>query len=259
MKASNTAEIERNPKYPKLYTSCLDSCDTVSHGVYSFEFFVFFWFFGFVVFFFCEFWFSQVFFWFYLWSPLQRVAKYCFCLLFFFCIFHVFFWISLILLTCILKKRAFRVWSYVVQFTVNSSSTAQSGGGSFKNRKPIGEVGCSESGMAERSHCWSERWLISLTISLSFSDYLPTYPPTYLSIYLCIYRSIYLPIFLSIYLTIYLSIYLSVYLSIYLSLSLSYLSICPAVYLSICLSVYLSICLSVYLSTCLSAVQCHSV
>ena len=26
------------------------------------------------------------------------------------------------------------------------------GGGSFKNRKPIGEVGCCESGMAERSH-----------------------------------------------------------------------------------------------------------
>jgi len=35
---------------------------------------------------------------------------------------------------------------------VTNSSTAQGGGGSFKNRKPIGEVGCSESGMAERSH-----------------------------------------------------------------------------------------------------------
>jgi len=32
-----------------------------------------------------------------------------------------------------------------------TSSTAQGGGGSFKNRKPIGEVGCCESGMAERS------------------------------------------------------------------------------------------------------------
>ena len=32
-----------------------------------------------------------------------------------------------------------------------TSSTAQGGGGSFKNRKPVGEVGC-ESGMAERSH-----------------------------------------------------------------------------------------------------------
>ena len=33
-----------------------------------------------------------------------------------------------------------------------TSSTAQGGGGSFKNRKPIGEVGCCESGMAERTH-----------------------------------------------------------------------------------------------------------
>ena len=33
-----------------------------------------------------------------------------------------------------------------------TSSTAQGGGGSFKNRKPIGDVGCCESGMAERSH-----------------------------------------------------------------------------------------------------------
>jgi len=32
------------------------------------------------------------------------------------------------------------------------NSTAQGGGGSFKNRKPIGELGCSESGMAERIH-----------------------------------------------------------------------------------------------------------
>jgi len=33
-----------------------------------------------------------------------------------------------------------------------TSSTVQGGGGSFKNRKPIGELGCCESGMAERSH-----------------------------------------------------------------------------------------------------------
>ena len=41
----------------------------------------------------------------------------------------------------------------------HTSSTAQGGGGSFKNRKPIGEVGCCESGMAERSHWLTERWL----------------------------------------------------------------------------------------------------
>ena len=33
-----------------------------------------------------------------------------------------------------------------------TSSTAQGGGGSFKNRKPIGEVGCREPRMAERIH-----------------------------------------------------------------------------------------------------------
>jgi len=38
---------------------------------------------------------------------------------------------------------------YLFYFT---SSTAQGGGGSFKNKKPIGEIGCCESGMAERSH-----------------------------------------------------------------------------------------------------------
>ena len=30
--------------------------------------------------------------------------------------------------------------------------TAEDGGGSFKNRKPIGEIGCCESRMAERIH-----------------------------------------------------------------------------------------------------------
>ena len=38
-------------------------------------------------------------------------------------------------------------------------STAQGGGESFKNRKPIGELGCCESRMAERIRWWTERWL----------------------------------------------------------------------------------------------------
>ena len=129
----------------------------------------------------------------------------------------------------------------IVPFIFNNfdtSSTAQGGGGSFKNRKPIGEIGCCESGMAERSHWWTERWLRSpLFLSLSLTIYLTTY--------LCIYLSISLSIYLSIYLPTYLSIYLPIYLSIYLFLSF------------ICLAVYLSICLSIYLSTCLSVVQCH--
>ena len=82
----------------------------------------------------------------------------------------------------------------ITKITLFTSSAAQGGGGSFNNRKPIGEVG--ESGMAERSHWWTERCLISLTLSISFSNYLPTY----LSIF-----------------------YVSIYLSVYLSLSLSFI------------------------------------
>ena len=167
-------------------------------------------------------------------------------------------------------------WSLEMRTCLYTSSTAQGGGGSFKNRKPIGEVGCCESGMAKRIHWWIERCLISLTLSLSFSAYLPTYLlylPTYLSIfYLSIYRSLYLSLFSSNYLSsyLYLSIFLSIYLSLYLSLSLSiylptylsiylsiylslYLSIyLPTIYLSLSLSIYLSIYLSLYLSIYLS-------
>ena len=175
-----------------------------------------------------------------------------------------------VLLPFIWKHMFVCVYIYIhnyVLYNINyTSSTAQGGGGSFKNRKPIGEVGCCESGMAERSPWWSERWLISLTISLSFSDYLPTYLPIYLSFYLSIYLPIYLSIYLSTYLPIYRSIFLFSCLSIYLSVRLSvHLSIYLSTYLptylppslplsplhlSSCLTVYLSIYLSVYLSIC---------
>ena len=76
-----------------------------------------------------------------------------------------------------------------------TSSTAQGGGGSFKDRKPIGEIGCCESGMAKRTHWWTERCLRSpLFLSLSLTIYLPT---NLSSMYLSIYRSIYLSLFLS--------------------------------------------------------------
>ena len=71
--------------------------------------------------------------------------------------------------------------TWLVSFWL-TSSTAQGGGGSFKNRKPIGEVGCCESGMAERIHGWTERCLRSpLCLSLSLTIYLPIF---YVSIYL---------------------------------------------------------------------------
>ena len=41
--------------------------------------------------------------------------------------------------------------SLQIVIVIYTSSTAQGGGGSFKNRKPIGEVGCCESRMAARS------------------------------------------------------------------------------------------------------------
>ena len=54
-------------------------------------------------------------------------------------------------------------WAPWVMWTllknINTSSTAQGGGRSFKNRKPIGEVGSCESQVGERIHWWNERWL----------------------------------------------------------------------------------------------------
>ena len=49
-----------------------------------------------------------------------------------------------------------KTWWRYIQCT---SSTAQGGGGSFQNRKPIGEVGCCESRMAEWTDWWNESWL----------------------------------------------------------------------------------------------------
>ena len=44
------------------------------------------------------------------------------------------------------------IYIYIIYICTHTSSTAQGGGGSFKNRKPIGEIGCCESRMAERIH-----------------------------------------------------------------------------------------------------------
>ena len=101
------------------------------------------------------------------------------------------------------------IWASTNYSNVNqrvTSSTTQGSGGSFKNRKPIGEVGCRESRMAERSHWWTETCLRSplfLSFSLCFSIFL--------------WLSTYLPTDLSVYLSICLSVYLSPYLLSYLS------------------------------------------
>ena len=73
------------------------------------------------------------------------------------------------------QRNIGRIATRCVEYITATSSTAQGGGGSFKNRKPIGELGCCEWGMAERSHWWTERCLRSpLFLSLSLTIYLPT-------------------------------------------------------------------------------------
>jgi hypothetical protein len=53
----------------------------------------------------------------------------------------------------IYDNRSSTLYVYIYTYYMyNTSSTAQGGGGSFKNRKPIGEIGFCESGMAERIH-----------------------------------------------------------------------------------------------------------
>ena len=58
------------------------------------------------------------------------------------------------------------LYIYIYIYIFTTSSTAQGGGGSFKNRKPIGKVGCWEPGMTERSHWWSDRSPLFLSLTL---------------------------------------------------------------------------------------------
>ena len=69
-------------------------------------------------------------------------------------IFHLYHVISCYIMLCHVKScyiMLYHVISLYLTVKFHTSSTAQGGGGSFKNRKPIGEIGCCESGMAERS------------------------------------------------------------------------------------------------------------
>ena len=53
---------------------------------------------------------------------------------------------------CMIAALSAWFWTRNVVLQLPLYSTAQGGGGSFKNRKPIGEVGCCESRMAEQRH-----------------------------------------------------------------------------------------------------------
>ena len=130
-----------------------------------------------------------------------------------------------------------RFYEHHTHIYIYTSSTAQSGDGSFKNRKPIGEVGCCESRMAERSHWWTDRWLRSLlflSLSLSFSLFLSLSLSFSLFLSLSLSFSLFLSfslsfsLFLSLSLIIYLPTYLSFYLSIHPSIHLSIYVSCTA-------------------------------
>ena len=95
---------------------------------------------------------------------------------------------------------------WVIKTHKSTSSTAQGGGGSFKNRKT-----------------YRRGWLLWITDGrakpLMDRKVIDVSSLSRLSTYLLTYRCIYRSIDLSIYLSIYLSFYLSIYLSISLSLS----------------------------------------
>ena len=78
-----------------------------------------------------------------------------------------------------------------------TNTTAEEGGGSFKNWKPTGVVGCCEPRMAEQRHWWIDRCFMFrffLSLSCPFSDYLLAYPTRYRSIYISFKLSIFLAI-----------------------------------------------------------------
>ena len=172
-----------------------------------------------------------------------------------------------------LHQYPWNCWWIRPVLIVSTSTTAQGGDGSFKDRKPIGEGVVVMHGW-QSEPTWSDTWLrvwvshsISLlparlfqvtypSILLSFYltiDYLSLCPSVYLSVLPFIYPSLDLSIYPSIHPSIYPSIHLSIYPSIHPSIHLSiYLTIClsihPSIYLSVCLSVCLSGCLPAYLA-----------
>ena len=117
--------------------------------------------------------------------------------------------------------------------------TAQGGGGSFKDRKPIGEVSSCDAWQNESTNGPKGGWgslSLSLSRCLSFFLLLSVSVSISLSLYLCLSRSCPLSLSLSIRLPVYLFISLSDNLSIYLS---TYLSMYQSIYLSVYLSIYL--------------------
>ena len=144
------------------------------------------------------------------------------------------------------NARLCRILAYFVN--LYTSSTAQGGGGSFKDRNTIGKVELLECRWRRDrwlecrclidTFCWSS-WCNQVFVHLSFV-YLFVYLTAYLPVHPCC-LSIFLSIFLSISLSNYLSIHRSTF-SFYLSFFLSFvLSFFPfSFFISVCLSVFLS-------------------
>ena len=106
---------------------------------------------------------------------------------------------------------------FLLYLVLNTSSTAQGGGGSFNNRKPIREIGLLwiRDGRAKPLMDWKVMdWkVLDLCLSLSFFSF-----SLFLSVFsIFLWLSTYLPTDLSVYLSICLSVYLSIYLPIYLA------------------------------------------
>jgi hypothetical protein len=76
------------------------------------------------------------------------------------------------------------------KFTCHTSSTAQGGGGSFKDWKPVGEVGCCDSWVQNESLSLYLLLCVCVSLSIYISICLPTYVPIYLSFYLSISDSL---------------------------------------------------------------------
>ena len=53
---------------------------------------------------------------------------------------------------CLANGMSIPVYINIVYYNYITSSTAQGGGGSFKKRKTIGEIGCCESRMSKQKH-----------------------------------------------------------------------------------------------------------
>ena len=126
-----------------------------------------------------------------------------------------------VILQVVIMRLLIYVLNYFLTHIVHTSSTAQGGGGSFKDTKSTQER------WVVATHGWQSeppdgskggwgRGSESLSLCLCLCSYLSTHLPTDLSVCLSFCLSVFPSICLSVYLFIYLSIYLYLYFSFFL-------------------------------------------